>query len=128
MGCELSRRHCRQYSESSPYPKLVLFGELIGAEQEIALARCADGKTQSAVIVVVQGDKTEGLETALIRDSPGVQHLCHAMHRTGLRMKCDLDEVAFLEGATQLQKTAGDGDSLQLGAALAVLILDQGEG
>lgn len=105
----------------------MLLGKLVGAEQKIPLGRGVDCKAQVPVIVVFEGDEAEGLQATLVRKFAWLEHLGHAMHWPGEGLESDFDEVTLFHGTGKLQKSAGSGNGLQLGAALPIFVLDQGE-
>jgi hypothetical protein len=60
------------------------------------------------VSLIVQRYKPERLKNASLSFSDRVQHLGHALHATGLRLKSDLHEVARGESPRKLQQPAVD--------------------
>ena len=106
---------------------LVLLGKLIGAEQKIPLGRGVDCEAEVPMIVVLKGDEAEGLQATLIRELARLEHLGHAVNGPGEGLESDFYKVTLLHGAGQLQKPAGCRNGLQLGSALPVFVLYQGE-
>jgi hypothetical protein len=62
---------------------------------------------QAAVIVVLERDKTKGLQHAFGHLPHRGENFGHAMHWTGLRLKGNFDEVAAPKGMGQPEQAAG---------------------
>ena len=51
---------------------------------------------QIPVIVIPESNKAKWLQNT-VSCAHSVQHLCHATHRAGLRLKSDLNKISLLE-------------------------------
>jgi len=80
---------------------------------------------QLLVIVIVQCDESERLQTSMVGAARN-KHFGHAVYRAGLRMECNLDKIALFEGAKHLQNAARCREGLEFCAgALATIGLDR---
>jgi hypothetical protein len=65
---------------------------------------------QAAMVVVLKRDKTERLQYAIGQLSHRGENFGHAVHRPGLGLKSDFDEVSLSQGLGQLQQAASHGN------------------
>lgn len=65
------------------------------------------------MIIIFDGHKPEWLQHSIGHTSGWAQYLGHAMHRPGLRLERNLDEVTLRQRLSQSQQAAGYGDRLQ---------------
>ena len=65
------------------------------------------------MVVVFNGHEPKGLQHALGR-LPWAKDLGHGVHRSGLRLKCNFDEVALSQRVGQIEQSAGHGNGLEL--------------
>jgi len=76
---------------------------MTGAQaDETAVAFRFNHRIKQAVIVIAQCHESERLEYASGRRSHWAQHFCHALHVAGVRLECDLDEIAVGERPGQM--------------------------
>jgi hypothetical protein len=77
------------------------------------------------VIIIIERDKTEGLEDAPLALSHRVQHLGHTLHLAGVRLERDFHEITLRQSSRQLKQASGDGNHLNVAfGLLAVAELD----
>jgi len=65
------------------------------------------------MVIVFERDEAERLQHPRGRLAHGAEKLCHPVHRSRLRLKCQLDKVALRQRTRQLQKSASDRDGLK---------------
>ncbi len=70
-------------------------------------------RAQAAVVVVLERNEAERLQHAIRRLPRGAEDLRHAVHRAGLRLKGNFDEVALRQRMRQLQQATGRGNGLE---------------
>ena len=74
-------------------------GECAGLHaQLIPIHDVIERGAQAAMVVVLKRDKTERLQYAIGQLSHRGENFGHAVHRAGLRLKSNFDEVAPSEG------------------------------
>ncbi len=80
------------------------------------------------MIVVFKRDEAEGLQDTIFHFPRRGKNLGHAVHRSGLRLKSNFDEVALSQRMGHLQQAAGHGNSLEFGfGASAVFETDRSQ-
>jgi hypothetical protein len=66
------------------------------------------------MVVVLKRNEAEGLQDTIGHFPHRRKNFGHAVHRTGLRLKGNFDEVSLPQRMGQLQQTASHGNSLEL--------------
>src|SRR5581483_6736984 len=90
-------------------------------------AEILDQPSQVVLIVVSERDKTKRLKDAARRLVHRIQHFRHPVHHAGLRLKRNLNKVAFGNRIRQLQEPTGGGYNLEFAfGTVAVVEPDQG--
>jgi hypothetical protein len=67
------------------------------------------------MIIVAEGDETEGLKGAASGRLDRDKHFSHASDGAGLSLKSDLDKISLTQRFGQAQEPAGHGDRLKFG-------------
>ena len=97
----------------------------LGARIErAAMHRRVEDRIQLLVILIAEGDETEGLEAGALSltAAHGPQHLGHGVDRTGARLEGNFHEITSGEFALHLEQAAGDGNGLKLCARAATAL------
>ncbi len=68
---------------------------------------------QPAMVVILERDEAERLQHAVRLLLRGTENFGHPVHRPGLRLKSNFDEVALRQTVRQLQKAASHGNGLE---------------
>lgn len=80
-----------------------------------------------SMIIILQGDKPEGLHTSFRLDIEWLQHFGHAADRARSGLKGDFHKISRRKLPRQLQQTSGHRNGLKLGAgAMATICHDGG--
>jgi hypothetical protein len=69
---------------------------------------------QAAMVVILKRDEAKRLQYAIGHLPHRGENFGHPVHRAGLRLKGNFDEVALSQGMRQLQQAASHGNSLEL--------------
>jgi hypothetical protein len=69
--------------------------------------------TQSPMVVIFQGNEAEGLQYAIRHFLHRSENFGHAVHRAGLRLKGNLDEVTLSQRMGDLQQAPSHGNGLE---------------
>jgi hypothetical protein len=68
---------------------------------------------QAAMVVILDSNKTEGLQNTFVRLHHGAEDFSHAVYGTCLRLKRDFDEVALSQRVGQTEQSTGHGNGLE---------------
>lgn len=96
--------------------------------EEFAVQRGIECHAQFPVVVVIQGNKAERLQTCALKFARRRQHLGHAVDVAGAGVESDFDEISGGKFLLQLQQTAIGGNGLQFGARPAAAFGHYGGG
>lgn len=89
--------------------------ELVGPNPHKAAVRnCVHDHAQRAMIVISKSDEAERLQYPIASHAHGIQHLRHALHRAGLRLKSNFNKVTLAQGFGKAQQAARYRDRLKL--------------
>ena len=73
------------------------------------------------MIVILDRNKAERLQNAVIEAPHRAQDFGHPVNRAGLRLKSDFHKVTFPQALGQAQQSTGCGDALQFGFCAAAI-------
>jgi len=83
---------------------------------------------QAAMVVILQRDEAEWLQYAVCLLAHGAEDFGHAVHRPGLRLKGNFDEVTQRQTLGKLQQAARHGNGLEFSfGAAAVFETDRSQ-
>ena len=80
----------------------------------------------AAVIVVLDGHEAEGLQHAVGKLAHRAEHFGHTVHRTGLCLEGDFNEVSLPERMLQAEQASGGGNGLEFGFRTATVFQTNG--
>jgi hypothetical protein len=96
--------------------------------KRIALHDVIERGSQAAMVVVLNSHEAEGLQHAVIQLPRRAQDFGHGVHRSGLRLKGNLYEIALSQRMGDPQQASGYGDGLQFSfGASAVFETDRSQ-
>jgi hypothetical protein len=73
------------------------------------------------MVVILDRDEAEGLQHAVVELSRRAEDFRHPVHRTGLRLEGNFDEIARAQGLRQAQQASGYRDGLEFGFRAAAI-------
>jgi hypothetical protein len=76
---------------------------------------------QPAMVVILDRHEAKRLQYAVVQLSRRAENFGHPMHRAGLRLEGNFDEVALAQRLGQAQQASGYGDSLEFGFRTAAI-------
>jgi hypothetical protein len=85
-----------------------------------------EGSAQAAVVVVLKGHKSKGLQNAVGHLPHRAEDFCHAVHRASLRLKRDFHEVTLSQRLRQAQQASGHGNGLEFRFSAAAVFEPDG--
>jgi hypothetical protein len=124
MGIGRSLARCARRTDECVRPYMFLSVRREGARfdaQQMPVHDVIERGAQTPVIVIFNSHEAECLQHAFGCGSHRTQDFGHAVHWSGLRLKCDFDEVALCQRLRQAQQSAGGGYGLKFSFGAAAI-------